>query len=639
MSSTFFQNINDIYINNKEFLKIVKVKLQRKKNLKQIEQKEQKENFNHKLLNLNFLKEINNKRTRMKRQDLDKFISNEKTIFPLLNNNHYKTLIPNSNSLNSLTNINFKTIKREKGSNFNYLYLEYKKDNKSLDDVTYIKIEPNKIITFLIDFPNIKQIFHVLTEKINKRNIISKNPNIDISDLKINIEEILYGKEKTKKNNIIDIKHNSINNKNNINNINRLNTSSSIYITEEEKNKEKNFAIFDLFLFDIINKVINKSIFLHDKRSQKIDEEFMIKEYKNQIAKLKIFFYEKINDKKITNNFIDLFQITKFNNNYITSTKKNFSPNKDINIIHKKNSNKNKLKENNNNFFEKPFKNIYKIDIGPKINIIDSNELLNKIKKQKIEIKKNSNNNDKYINKLIELNNKKIKFENIMIEEKTKLLNFNNNLIKNRSRNILNKDISRKKIFIRNKIFHECEDEIENDIKNIIGKSMNSLRKITVYDTKTNKSFSSINEKEIKKEEKTINNNDNNNIKQEKMIIEKLLTKNNFGVTKVVFNKTIDKINQMNKSNLINNKSKMKKYNFSFLNSIYGKINTKRKMKINEIDFKNEINNKGYQLLFNALQNPFLKLNKNKSAEDILSNKNNNSIDKATNTKEIIFNY
>ena len=168
---------------------------------------------------------------------------------------------------------------------------------------------------------------------------------------------------------------------------------------------------------------------------------------------------------------------------------------------------------------------------------------------------------------------------------------------------------------------------------------MNSLRKITVYDTKTNKSFSSINEKEIKKEEKTINNNDNNNIKQEKMIIEKLLTKNNFGVTKVVFNKTIDKINQMNKSNLINNKSKMKKYNFSFLNSIYGKINTKRKMKINEIDFKNEINNKGYQLLFNALQNPFLKLNKNKSAEDILLNKNNNSIDKATNTKEIIFNY
>ena len=83
----------------------------------------------------------------------------------------------------------------------------------------------------------------------------------------------------------------------------------------------------------------------------------------------------------------------------------------------------------------------------------------------------------------------------------------------------------------------------------------------------------------------------------------------------------------------------MRKYNFSFLNSIYGKINTKRKMKINELDFKNEINNKGYQLLFNALKNPFLKINKSKSEENILLNKNKKTIDKAINTKEIIFNY
>ena len=276
------------------------------------------------------------------------------------------------------------------------------------------------------------------------------------------------------------------------------------------------------------------------------------------------------------------------------------------------------------------------VQVYDKVSINDSREYCQKeIETIYPEIRRSINPHQYYVDLSLELLNLK----NSMIEEKTKLLNFNNNLIKNRSRNILNKDISRKKLFIRNKIFHECEDEIENDIKNIIGKSMNSLRKIIVYDTKTNKSFSSINEKETKKEEKTINNNDNNNIKQEKMIIEKLLTKNNFGVTKVVFNKTIDKINQMNKSNFINNKSKIKKYNFSFLNSIYSKINTKRKMKINEIDFKNEINNKGYQLLFNALQNPFLKLNKNKSAEDILLNKNNNSIDKATNTKEIIFNY
>ena len=34
----------------------------------------------------------------------------------------------------------------------------------------------------------------------------------------------------------------------------------------------------------------------------------MMKEYKNQIAKLKLFFYEKINDKKIANNFINLYR-------------------------------------------------------------------------------------------------------------------------------------------------------------------------------------------------------------------------------------------------------------------------------------------------------------------------------------------
>ena len=186
MSSTFFRDGYDIYNNNKEFLKIVKVKLQRKKSSKQIENNE---NLNNKLFNLNFLKETNIKRTRMKRQYFDnefikktmslnnqeKYISEEKAIFPLLNSEHHKTSVPNTNS-NSL--INLKTIKKIKNFNINYLYLEYKKDNKTLDDVTYIKIEPNKIITFLIDFPNIKQIFYVLTEKINKRNI--KNPNIVI---------------------------------------------------------------------------------------------------------------------------------------------------------------------------------------------------------------------------------------------------------------------------------------------------------------------------------------------------------------------------------------------------------------------------------------------------------------------------
>ena len=641
MSSTFFKTNNDICYNNKEYLKYEKEKLQRKKILKQLENQE---NLKNKLLNINFFKELNIKRTRMKKIDYEnefnkktnslstqeQFLSRDNTVFPLLSNDHYKKLIPNSKSL-----INIKTIKKEKDYNFNYLYLEYKKDNKSLDDVTYIKIEPHKIISYLIDFPNIKQIFNILTKKINKRNI--KNPNMNKSDSKINIEEICYDIDKKRKNNKIDIKYNSANY------INRLNTSSIFLLQEEEKNKEKNYPIFDLFLFDIINKVINKSFDLRDKNNQKIDEEFMFKEYKNQISKLKIFFYEKTNDKIITNNFIDLYQITKFeNDNCIPPNKKYMNPN----IFSKKAANKSK--ENNIEMFKKPISNIYNFDIGPKINIIDSSELLNKINKQKIETKRNSAN-EEFINKLIELSSKKIKFENLLIEEKTKLLNYNNNIFEKRnskyfSRNLLNKNLNRKKLFIRSKIFHEYENESENDNKIIKEKSLNSLRKITVYDTKTNKSFSSLKEKDnniIMKSKPELE--EKNKTNAEKIIIEKLSTKNDFGVTKVIFNKTIDKINKMNKRNLNDNKSRMKKYNFSFLNSIYGKINTKRKMKINEIDFKQEIKNKGYQLLFNALRNPYLKLSKNKSTEDVLSfNKNKiniQSLDKATNTKEIKFDY
>ena len=642
MSSTFFKTNNDICYNNKEYLKFEKEKLQRKKILKQLENQE---NLKNKLLYINFFKELSIKRTRMKKIDYEnefnkktnslstqeQFLSRDSTVFPLLSNDHYKKLIPNSKSL-----INIKTIKKEKDYNFNYLYLEYKKDNKSLDDVTYIKIEPHKIISYLIDFPNIKQIFNILTKKINKRNI--KNPNMNKSDSKINIEEICYDIDKKRKNNKIDIKYNSANY------INRLNTSSIFLLQEEEKNKEKNYPIFDLFLFDIINKVINKSFDLRDKNNQKIDEEFMFKEYKNQISKLKIFFYEKTNDKIITNNFIDLYQITKFeNDNCIPPNKKYMSPN----MFFKKAANKSK--ENNVEMFKKPISNIYNFDIGPKINIIDSSELLNKINKQKLETKRNFAN-EEFINKLIELSSKKIKFENLLIEEKTKLLNYNNNIFEKRnskyfSRNLLNKNLNRKKLFIRSKIFHEYENESENDNKIIKEKSLNSLRKITVYDTKTNKSFSSLKEKDnniiIMKSKPELE--EKNKTNAEKIIIEKLSTKNDFGVTKVIFNKTIDKINKMNKRNLNDNKSRMKKYNFSFLNSIYGKINTKRKMKINEIDFKQEIKNKGYQLLFNALRNPYLKLSKNKSTEDVLSfNKNKiniQSLDKATNTKEIKFDY
>ena len=123
---------------------------------------------------------------------------------------------------------------------------------------------------------------------------------------------------------------------------------------------------------------------------------------------------------------------------------------------------------------KKPNSNIYSFDIGPKINIIDSNELLNNVKKQNLVIKRNINFNDTFLNKLIELNKKKIKFENLMIEEKTKILNdkINNNIFKNKnskyfSRNIINRNLNRKKLFIRSKLFNEYENESETDKKQI----------------------------------------------------------------------------------------------------------------------------------------------------------------------------
>ena len=126
---------------------------------------------------------------------------------------------------------------------------------------------------------------------------------------------------------------------------------------------------------------------------------------------------------------------------------------------------------------------------------------------------------------------------------------------------------------------------------------------------------------------------------REKINIEKLAIKKDFGIIKVGFDKTIDKIRKMNFNKNNKSKKKMKVNNFSFLNTIYGKINIKRKMKINEIDYKEEIRQKGLQLLCNIFKlNP--KINKKISPDDIcISNKNNHkTFDKGTDTRDILFN-
>ncbi len=391
----------------------------------------------------------------------------------------------------------------------------------------------------------------------------------------------------------------------------------------------------------------------------KINEDFMLNEYKKQIKNLKIFFDEKIDEKHLNNTLVPptkegikneipqkhfslrekLFN-NENNNGYINNIslyKNDMNMELFYNINNSKGKQEKIFSEKNrmNNLFNKPKLNIYNFEIGPKINIIDFNELLNKIHRQKVDLKNdNSNINENILKKLMELNKKKIKFENHMIEEKTKILTNKSNIFVNQnnrqnSRNIYNRKFNRKKLIIKNELFNDNKNN-----RNKKEKSLGSSKK------ETEETYSSLNDSYFLK---IINKKETKQNSREKINIEKLGIKKDFGITKVGFNKTIDKLRRMhnNKTNRI--RKKMKVYNFSFLNTIYGKINTQRKMKINEIDYKEEIKQKGYQLLHKIFrQNPKLELNKNISAENIFmlndekeTRKNFKTLDKGTSTRDI----
>ena len=143
-------------------------------------------------------KEFNKKYFEIKSQENGSYL-NSKSFFPLLKNDYIKKekYLPKPVSL-----INIKEMNKIKDINFNdYLYLEYKKNNnvnKATDEATYIEINPYNIISFLNQFPNIKQIFQNLSIKINKRSV--KLKNVNNSDLKINIDDVLNDLEKSKRN-------------------------------------------------------------------------------------------------------------------------------------------------------------------------------------------------------------------------------------------------------------------------------------------------------------------------------------------------------------------------------------------------------------------------------------------------------
>ena len=630
MNSIIFQNDN-IFFNHKEYQKRSKLNSQRNKLLKNIEvndnikqmsynKKFVKENSMRNIKSINYnniFKEIGNINIKENKKAI-----NTKSILPLLNNDRKQKRNP---LLNYDSIINVKKMNQFKECNSKYLYLEYKKENSEneLDNETkYIEIDPQQIILSLTEYPKIKQIFKNLTKKINKRNI-SKYKNKSNYDSKINIDKILNNLDKERKNNQM----NNINNEHEYDTIyykNDLNNNSTIFLSEMEY--KDNYSIKDLFLLDIINKLIKYAIFLHDKKNLNISEEFMLKEYKMQIKKLKTFFDDKINENKSG----DLISITKEGN-------KNDQSQKCINLREKiyyndKSTDKNdkgeeiydnnKLKYNllfnktsrrireksddnllnkreTNIIFRRPLMNLYNFDIGPKINIIDFDELLNKIHRKRLDIKDgNTNIDENILKRILELNKNKIKFGNIMIEEKTKILKNKTNLFMSQnskyfSRNINNRKFDRKKLFIRNELFNDNKNKINKE------KEIESSKKDIAILTKSNETYSSMNDSDYLK---VISQKEKTGGSREKINIEKLGIKKDFGITKVGFNKTIDKIRRMhcNKTNRI--RKKLKVYNFSFLNTIYGKINTKRKMKINEIDYKEEIRQKGLQLLYNIFK-------------------------------------
>ena len=157
---------------------------------------------------------------------------------------------------------------------------------------------------------------------------------------------------------------------------------------------------------------------------------------------------------------------------------------------------------------------------------------------------------------------------------------------------------------------------------------MNDAKKEPNIDKSPDDSFSSAN-----------NNDYVKIISKDKLNMQSL---KDFEATKVFFNKTKNKIKEINNNKIKPISQNKQTNNFSFLNTIYGKINSKRKMKINEIDYKEKIKQKGYQLLYDIfLRNPKMELNENINVDDILKFNqekeykiNINTMDRGTSTRD-----
>ena len=458
-----------------------------------------------------------------------------KSLFPLIykdNKNDRKesnnnSLIKENDYFNDINNIQC-----------NYLYLQYKgeNNNKGFNKITFIEINPHKIISSLNEITKgdnclKKKLFNSIRRQIHikgRNNINNINNNLnnnyssksDIYNYNNYYYEILNKINNSKKNKNEKSKEKNDNNDNNKEDINK-NKNSITFVYDKfllpNKNNKYNYSIHNLFLFDIINKVFKRMIELHDNNNQTITEDQILKEYNRQVHKLKNYFDNKTNQKNINNkqnNFKDEYSEIKSKNTNesiyknaflkdsnennkiinkekeheneeyeydnilnretffnlkekiirnskyslknlfetnnkksIYNTTRKLMPNfkiKDKNTMHKNSSMPNFIVNKKNNLD----KDIYRFEIGPKLNIIDFNEISYEIYKQAKIIKNNTNNLKMDENDLINFillnkrNIKKLKFNNPLINRYIKIV------IKNEKKEIkIKKEKEIKKIY------------------------------------------------------------------------------------------------------------------------------------------------------------------------------------------------
>ena len=591
------------------------------------------------------------------------------------------------------------------------LYLEYKGENndKGFNNITYIEINPHKIISSLKKISDETHYF-----KKNLFTTFNMKLNYDSRNNHSNKSEILTSSHN--ENNNFIYYYNNIFNKTNYNNYEDTNNNNTTLVYDKfllpNKNNEYTFSIHNLFLFDIINKVFKKTTELHDNHNKIITEEEILKEYNKQVKKLKLFFDKKIEENKKgqfnkmsnnENNYIGksyknvqikdnnqsdksikydimtdrkIFYNIKSKLSFKNSLKSIFYQHNDNNIINnsitklipshqdKKYLNKNKSKSNSLiNKYDDSIKSIYQLELGPKINIIDINEILYQMDKQSkylinnAKTKVNENNLIKFI--LLDKNNiNKLKFDNPILNKYIKVLVNNNQKEKiQNKKNIYFKDIKTLEIIgnkLDKKIYIQKGIRKKNKKISKLHKTNYSSNFLSRYKINDNLKTSSNNNSYLtqsdmlcvkssesdSEEKEEIDYIDNLNLEEIRNSNINEILKDELFKEKEKKNKIIKEENIYKEKNIEINENKSE-YNQNIskstsLNNIYGKINKIRKYKLNKFIKKNGDKKENEKFSVNILElNPmipqqkeFIKMKEGDIKNIDKSDNNNNSLNK-----------